>query len=459
MSSPISSKLSVKEKVGYGLGDTASNFVFHIVNAFLISYYTDVLGLNPKAVGILYVAARIWDAVSDPLMGALADRTETRKGKYRPYLLWLAIPYGVIGFLAFLGPEFSDTGKLIYAYVTYIALMTIYTAVNVPYSALMGVMSSEPRERASLSTFRFAGAFSAQVIVGLALIPLLNHFGGYSSPDAWRATIPFFATVASVLFLVTYISTKERVPPQKGEQSVREDFGALKKNTPLIVMLIVAVITLGQLGLRLGVTPFYLNYVTDFGPEKYWGYLDKSSIFWTSAPVALVLGLFMTKPIIKLFGKRNGLILLTVLNGIAIIIFYWIPPTDFNLIVTVNMIGAFIAGPMPALVWAMYTDVVDYGEWKFGRRTTALAMSSAMLIQKIGLAIGGGMVGWMLGEYGFKANVDQTATAKNGILMMFSVIPGALLISTAIVLLWYRLGDDDVTKITAELKERRGKES
>lgn len=454
-----SSKITVQEKIGYGLGDTASNFVFHIVNAFLISYYTDVLGLNPKAVGILYVAARVWDAVSDPLMGTLADRTQTKAGKYRPYLLWLAVPYGVIGFLAFLGPDFSDTGKLIYAYATYIALMTVYTAINVPYSALMGVMSADPKERASLSTFRFAGAFSAQVIIGLALIPLLNHYGGYSSPEAWRATIPFFAIVASVLFLITYMSTKERVPPQKGAQSVGKDFEALKKNTPLIVMLIVAVITLAQLGLRLGVTPFYLNYVTDFGPEKYWWYLDKSAIFWTSAPVALVLGLFMTKPMIKFFGKRNSLILLTALNALAIIVFYWIPPTDFKLILIVNMIGAFIAGPTPALVWAMYTDVVDYGEWKFGRRTTALAMSSAMLIQKIGLAIGGGMVGWMLGDYGFQANEVQTAEAVDGILKMFSVIPGVLLMSTAIVLLWYRLTDDEVTKITDELKERREQES
>lgn len=455
MSSETSQKLSTKEKVGYGLGDTASNFVFHIVNAFLLSYYTDVLGLDAAAVGTLYAAARIWDAISDPLMGSFADRTDTKSGKYRPFLLWLAIPYGVIGFLAFLGPGFHDTGKLVYAYVTYIALMTVYTAINVPYSALMGVMTSDPKERASLSTYRFAGAFSAQVIIGLALIPLLNRFGGYASAEAWRAAISFFAVFASVLFLMTYLATKERVPPQRGARSVKKDFEALCKNVPLIVMLIVALITLTQLGLRLGVTQYYLNYVTDFGPEKHWWYLDKASIFWTSAPVALLLGLLMTKPIIKVFGKRNSLIILTTLNSLAMIVFYWIPPTNFHLVLVVNMIGAFIAGPTPALVWAMYTDVVDYGEWKFGHRATALAMSSAMFIQKIGLAIGSGMVGWMLSMYDYEPNVEQTEETSNGILFMFSVIPGALLLSTAVILLWYRLSDGEVKKIAAELEKRR----
>ncbi|MDA7535934.1 MFS transporter, partial [Akkermansiaceae bacterium] len=204
-------KLSTQEKIGFGLGDTASNFVFHIVNAFLITYYTDVVGLNPLAVSTLYAVARIWDAISDPLMGRLADRTQTRWGKYRPYLLWFAIPYGVIGFLAFLGPDLSDSGKLIYAYVTYIALMTVYTAINVPYSALMGTITSDPKERTSLSNFRFAGAFSAQVIIGLVLFPMLYRLGGRDSPEAWRSAMAVFAIFATVLFFVTFATTRERV--------------------------------------------------------------------------------------------------------------------------------------------------------------------------------------------------------------------------------------------------------
>ena len=201
--------LSFKEKAGYGLGDTASNFVFHIVNAFLIESYTDVVGLNPLAVSTLYAVARIWDAISDPLMGRLADRTQTRWGKYRPYLLWIAIPYGLVGFAAFYGPDLSASGKLIYAYVTYIALMTVYTAVNVPYSALMGTITSDPNERTSLSNFRFAGAFSAQIIIGLVLFPMLFRLGGRESPEAWRSAMAVFAVLATLLFLVTFVTTRE----------------------------------------------------------------------------------------------------------------------------------------------------------------------------------------------------------------------------------------------------------
>ena len=453
-----SEKLGLKEKVGYGMGDLASNFVFHIVNAFLFSYYTDVLGLLPAAVGFLFLLARFWDGFTDPVMGILADRTNTKFGKYRPFLLWMAVPYGIIGILTFWGPDLSDSGKLAYAYVTYFLLMAVYTAVNVPYSALMGVMSSDPDQRASLSTFRFVGAFLAQVLVGAALIPLLNHFGGYSEPGAWRAAIPFFAAAAVILFLTTFLSTKERVKPQKQARNLGVDFGVLGKNVPLLVMLIVALITLMQLGLRLAITPYYLNYVTGWEGGTVFAWLDRASIFWSSAPIGLVIGLLFTKPLRSMLGKRNALILLTVLNSLAIIVFYWIPAGNFELVIVVNVLGAMIAGPMPALVWAMYTDVVDYGEWKFGSRITALAMATAMLIQKIGLGVGAFINGQLLSFFGYVANVEQTAKAVNGVLLMFSVIPGVMLMSTAVVLLWYRLSDDEVDKITAELAERRSED-
>ncbi|MDB4485613.1 MFS transporter [bacterium] len=451
-------KLSTQEKIGFGLGDTASNFVFHIVNAFLITYYTDVVGLNPLAVSTLYAVARIWDAISDPLMGRLADRTQTRWGKYRPYLLWFAIPYGVIGFLAFLGPDLSDSGKLIYAYVTYIALMTVYTAINVPYSALMGTITSDPKERTSLSNFRFAGAFSAQVIIGLVLFPMLYRLGGRDSPEAWRSAMAVFAIFATVLFFVTFATTRERVTTADGEKAdFKKDVGYLGKNRPLVVMLIVAFITLTFSGLRWGITYPYLKYVANFSGETYFWYLDRISIFYASAPIALVCGLVLTKPVIRMFGKRNALIGLTMINALTVIAFYFIPASNFEQIFWLNLVSAFFAGPMPVLVWSIYTDVVDYGEWKFGRRTTGLTFAAAMFVQKIGLALGGWLVGFLLAYYGYIANVDQSETASHGILLMFSVIPGILTILTGIVLFWYNLSDDEVDKIAAELEERRGK--
>ena len=456
MSSETSQTLSTKEKVGYGLGDTASNFVFHIVNAFLITYYTDVMGLNPAAVGTLYAVARLWDAISDPLMGGLADRTQTKFGKYRPYLLWIAVPYGLIGFLAFLGPDLDPTWKLVYAYVTYIALMTVYTAINVPYSALMGTMTGDPAERASLSNFRFAGAFSAQVIIGLALFPIINSFGGRNSPEAWRIAMIVFSILATFLFLYTFFTTRERIAPSKDERvDLGKDLKYLTSNRPLIVMLIVAFVTLAFSGLRWGITYPYLKYLADLGDEKYFWYLDRMSIFYASAPIALVFGLLLTKPLSRRFGKRNALIGLTMINAFSVIAFYFVPAINFEQIFWLNLASAFFAGPMPALVWAIYTDVVDYGEWKFGRRITALTFAAAMLVQKAGLALGGWAVGMLLAYFGYVANVEQSSESAHGILLMFSIIPGVLTILSGVALFWYNLHDDEVEKIALELEKRR----
>ena len=456
MSSETSQTLSTKEKIGYGLGDTASNFVFHIVNAFLITYYTDVMGLNPAAVGTLYAVARLWDAISDPLMGGLADRTQTKFGKYRPYLLWIAVPYGLIGFLAFLGPDLDPTWKLVYAYVTYIALMTVYTAINVPYSALMGTMTGDPVERASLSNYRFAGAFSAQVIIGLALFPIINSFGGRNSPEAWRTAMIVFSILATFLFFYTFFTTRERIAPSKEERvDLGKDLKYLTSNRPLIVMLIVAFITLAFSGLRWGITYPYLKYLADLGDEKYFWYLDRISIFYASAPIALVFGLLLTKPLSRRFGKRNALIGLTMINAFSVIAFYFVPAKNFEQIFWLNLISAFFAGPMPALVWAIYTDVVDYGEWKFGRRITALTFAAAMLVQKAGLALGGWAVGMLLAFFGYVANVEQSSESAHGILLMFSIIPGVLTILSGVALFWYNLDDDEVEKIALELEKRR----
>ena len=456
MSSETSQTLSTKEKIGYGLGDTASNFVFHIVNAFLITYYTDVMGLNPAAVGTLYAVARLWDAISDPLMGGLADRTQTKFGKYRPYLLWIAVPYGLIGFLAFLGPDLDPTWKLVYAYVTYIALMTVYTAINVPYSAMMGTMTGDPAERASLSNFRFAGAFSAQVIIGLALFPIIDSFGGRNSPEAWRTAMIVFSILATVLFLYTFFTTRERIAPSKEERvDLRKDFSYLTQNKPLIVMLIVAFITLAFSGLRWGITYPYLKYLADLGDEKYFWYLDRMSIFYASAPIALVLGLLLTKPLSRRFGKRNALIGLTMINASSVIAFYFVPAKNFEQIFWLNIASAFFAGPMPALVWAIYTDVVDFVEWKFGRRITALTFAAAMLVQKAGLALGGWAVGMLLAYFGYVANVEQSSESAHGILLMFSIIPGVLTILSGLALFWYNLDDEEVEEIALELEKRR----
>lgn len=452
-------QVSLGEKIGYGLGDLASNFVFHIVNAFLLFYYTNVFGLLPAAVGTLYLIAKVWDALTDPLMAAFADSTQTRLGKYRPFILWMAVPFGILGFLAFLGPELSDGGKLAFAYVTYIALMTVYTAINVPYSALMGVLTPDPDERVSLSLWRFRGAFGAQLLIGLALFPLIKAIGGGNDVIGWRGAMAVFGALAIILFLITFLSTKERIPPQKDQsQNLKKSASLLFQNKPLVVMLIVAVLTLGYSGIRWAITHHYLALVAKLTDEKFILVWDRFSVFYTAGPLAFLFGLGMTKKVIALFGKRNALIGLTILNGIAMIAFYFVPPENFAAIFWMNIVASFIAGPTPALVWAIYTDVAEYGEWKFGKRITAQTFASAMFFQKIGLAIGGALAGWLLSYYGFVKDAVLTAQTKDGIMLMFSVFPGVAAIITACVLFCYKITDKDVEKITAELEERRQKE-
>ena len=451
-----SHKISLGEKVGYGLGDLASNFVFHIVNAYLLFYYTNIYGIAPAAAGTLFLVAKIWDAITDPLMGAFADRNQGRFGKYRPFLLWMAIPFGVLGFLAFLGPDFTDGGKLAFAYVTYIALMTVYTAINVPYSALMGVITADPEERTSLSIFRFRGAFSAQLLIGLALFPMIKAIGGGNELIGWRGAMAGFSLLSIVLFFITFFSTKERVPPQKDQtQNLKKTLTLLSKNSPFLVMLVVAVFTLGYSGIRWAITHHYLALVAGLNDDRYFLYLDRFSIFYTAGPLAFLIGLFMTKKVIALFGKRNALMGLTILMGLAMIAFNFVPPENYLAILSLNIVASFIAGPTPAIVWAMYTDVADYGEWKFGKRITAQTFAAAMFFQKIGLAIGGALAGWLLSYYGFVKDTVLSAQTKEGITLMFSVYPGVFAILTACILFLYKLTDNDVKSMVAELEERR----
>ena len=320
----------------------------------------------------------------------------------------------------------------------------------------MGVITADPDERVSLSVFRFRGAFAAQLLIGLALIPMVNAFGGDNAILGWRAAIAVFSALAIALFFVTFLSTRERVVPQKDQsQDLKKTFGLLSKNIPFVVMLIVAVFTLGYSGIRWAITHHYLALVAELGNEPSFLYLSEIQIFYTSGPIAFLIGLFMTKKVIALFGKRNALMGLTILMGIAMIAFNFVDPANFAALITLNIIASFIAGPTPAIVWAIYTDVADYGEWKFGKRITAQTFAAAMFFQKIGLAIGGALAGWLLGYYGLVKDAVLSAQTKDGITLMFSVYPGVAAILTACILFFYKLTDDDVKSMVVELEERR----
>jgi GPH family glycoside/pentoside/hexuronide:cation symporter len=360
----MNGKLSILEKVGYGAGDTASNIFYQAFNIVLFYYYTDVWGIAPGVVGTIFLVARFWDAVNDPAMGILADRTQTRWGRYRPYLLWLSIPFGVIGFLTFASPDLEGGMKIIYAASTYTLLGMIYTAINVPYSAMMGVMTPDTEERTILASYRFVGAFSAALIIGASVKPMVSALGGGNEMLGYRLTFAILGALASALFLFTFLTTRERLSTKndKADTRIRSDLKILVKNKPWLVMAVAGILTLSNVAVRAAVTFHYFKYYVGDTGEKFFWWMDLTSFFLATGSIVFIIGIFFTNTLRKRFGKRNSLIGLTLMNAVGTIAFFFVPPDNIPLMLIVNLAATLFAGPTPGLVWAMYTDVADYGE-------------------------------------------------------------------------------------------------
>jgi GPH family glycoside/pentoside/hexuronide:cation symporter len=447
--------LKFKEKLGYGLGDTASNFFFQTFNIFLLYYYTDVFGISAAAVGTMFFVTKLWDAVNDPVMGIIADRTNSRFGKFRPYLLWVAVPYGVLGYLMFANPDLNESGKLVYAWVTYTLMMMVYTAINVPYSALMGVMTPSSRERTILSSYRFVCAFGGGLLISMLVRPLIKFFGDGNEAQGFSTTMALFAVVSIALFWYTFATTRERVKtPVDQRSNLKQDLKFLFSNRPWLVLFIAAIFTLANVAVKNAVTVHFFKYYYGDDGSSYFLFMDRTTLFLTTGMLALILGVACTKLFTKYFEKKSLMIWLSLLNAASMVIFFFIPPDQYWTMMAVNIVGTFIVGPTPALVWAMYADVADYGEWKYGRRTTGLVFSGAQFAQKFGLTLGGGLSGWVLGLVGFVANVDQTETSLLGIRLMFTVIPACFAIMNALVIIFYSLSDRQVEQIELELAAR-----
>ncbi|MBJ7391772.1 MAG: MFS transporter [Chthoniobacterales bacterium] len=459
-------ELGLTEKIGYGAGDFASNLYFQFFNLFLFYYYTDVFGLAPVSVGTMYLIANFWNAVNDPMMGALADRVQTKQGKYRPFLLWCALPYGLLGYAIFANPDLGEVGKLAYAYTTFIAFKMIYTAINVPYSALMGVISPKEKDRMSLATYRFLGAFGGGFLISLLVRPLVKFFGGDDEVVGFQATMAVFGVLSIVFFLLTYVTTRERVAPQLNQNvSVMEDLRLLARNVPWIIMLAAAVCTLASVAVRGAVSIHYFKYYVGNSDKTVFSLgqagsafflnFDVTTVFLSSGMLAFILGVSFSGVLGRLLGKRNALAILTLANGLAIIGFFFIPPEKTALMFGVNLLANLLAGPTPALVWALYTDVADYGEWKFGRRATGLVFSGAMFAQKMGLTIGGTISGWVLGLSGFVANEEQSPESLMGIRIMFCLIPGALALLNGVIIIFYPLNTAKTEEMHRQLQRMR----
>lgn len=437
--------LSVREKVAYGLGDTASNIVFQSVMLFLSFFYTDIFGISPAVVGTLFLVVRIFDAVTDPMMGALTDRTNTRHGKFRPYLLWMALPFGVISVLAFTTPDFSEQGKIIYALVTYALLMIVYTAINIPYSALGGVITADPQERVSVQSYRFVFGMLGGLLVTALTLPLVEHFGQGDKAKGYQLAIAALSVFGVVMFVLCFLGTKERVfPPASQRSSFRQDLHSLWQNDQWRVLSVAALFVLVGIVMRSTLAIYYVKY--------FLGREDLIEYFLTLGMVGNILGCACAQVLASRVCKVKAYIFLQSASAVICVLSFFVGSDQIVLAFAMYILWGFMLQMATPLLWAKMADVVDYGQWKSGVRITGMTFSSVVFCIKMGLALGGAIAGWLLAGYGYQAGVEQSESAKQGIVLSFTVFPAVAFMLVALVMKYYRLNDAQLAKIQGELK-------
>ena len=457
--------IKLTEKIGYGFGDMASSMFWKLFGAYLMIFYTDVFGLPAAVVGTMFLITRIWDSAFDPIVGVVADRTHSRWGKFRPYLLWLAVPFGIIGILTFVTPDWSPTGKLIYAYVTYSLMMMIYSAINVPYASLLGVMSPNPKERNTLSTYRMTFAYIGSFIALLLFMPLVNFFSGNSKELAdqqtgWTMAVVVIAILCIVLFFGCFAWTKERVKPIKETQNpLKEDLKDLFKNKPWWILLGAGVAALVFNSIRDGATVYYFKYFVveeDYATVSFFGMsFVLSGLYLALGQAANIIGVIAAAPVSNRIGKRNTYMWAMIIATVLSVLFYWFDKEDLIWMFVFQALISICAGSIFPLLWSMYADCADYSELKTGNRATGLIFSSSSMSQKFGWAIGTAITGWLLGFFGFQANAVQSEEAISGIKMFLSFLPAVGTILSVVFISMYPLTEKKMKDITTELECKR----
>lgn len=456
------SKITFRERAAYGLGDFASSMFWKLFSMFLLFFYTDVFGISAAAVGTMFLITRVWDAANDPLMGILADRTHSKWGKFRPYLLFVAVPFAIVGVLTFSTPNLDEGSKLIYAYVTYSLMMMVYTAINVPYSSLMGVMTSDPGERTTLASFRFIGAFSGGLLVTATANSLIGYLGDEDQAVGFQATVGIYAVIAAILFWLTFAGTRERLKPVRSQKpSLRDDLGDIAKNGPWFVMLGAGISILIFNSIRDGSILYYFKYyVKDqtfslFGVQYELTHTALSSAYMSTWLATNIIGVLLAKPISSRLGKKRTFAMSAILSALFSFTLFFFHPGQIGWIFFSNALVGISAGIVLPLAWSMYADIADYSEWKTGRRATGLIFSSSSMSQKFGWTLGGAITGWLLAAFGFEANMEQTDEALMGIRLMISVIAGlGALLSFGFISI-YKLDEKFMQKVAADLGRSR----
>ena len=465
--------MKLSEKIGYGFGDMSSSMFWKLFSYFLPFFYSNVFGLSLADAGILMLVTRIWDAVSDPMMGIICDRTKTRWGKYRPYLLFFALPFAVCGILLFTTPE---NGKTLWAYITYICMMTVYTGINVPYGSLLNVMTADSDEKSLLSSYRMFFAYGGSFIALFAWEPLCNMFdktrvvsaetaGGLASistsPIAWNRAMIVIAACCFIFFLLSFLLTKEHVKSES-TVSVGQDLKLLLKNKPWW-LLIGAALASNLFNTVRGTTTayFFSDYIlktVEMAPQ--WAFLVSASIFLSIGEVANMVGVVIAVPMSKKLGKKSTYMVSMAVLIVLSIAFFFIPATTggYWAMLFFQILISTFTGIISPLVWSMYADVADYSELKDGTASTGLIFSSASMAQKFGGAFGGSAVMWLLAAFGYNtvAGAVQTDTAILGLRILMSWGP-ALVAALSILVVWfYPLTKKKMEGVQAELAVKRG---
>jgi len=470
-------KITLKEKIGYGFGDAASSMFWKIFGMYSLFFYTDVLGITAAAAGTMFLVARLWDSFFDVFVGIISDRTKSRYGKYRPYLLWFAIPFAVMGAITFFAPDFGQTGKLIYAYVTYSLMMIVYSMINVPYASLLGAISSDPTERNSLSSYRMSFAFIGSFVTFMLLQPLIDFFSKTfgnegvaqatqaaensisTSPVGWVMGVGAIGMICVILFLLCFSWTKERVVQIESEEniSIKKDLKDLFQNAPWWILVATGLAALLFNAVRDSVAIyFFRDYVQSNYKMAGTGW-DMTTIYFLVGQAANLIGVMAAPSISKKYGKKRTYMIAMLMAGILSTGFYFIP-NDITWILIFQFMISIFAGYVLPLLWSMFADIVDHQELLTGRRATGLIFSSSSMSQKLGWALGSAMSGWILAVFHYMPDaLQQSQETIFGEHIMISLMPAVCCVLAFVGMLFYPLSDKKVRENSEQLTLKRNK--
>ena len=473
----MAEKIKLKEKIAYGLGDAASSMFWKIFGMYSLFFYTDVFGITAAAAGTMFLIARLWDSFFDVFVGIAADRTKTKWGKYRPYLLWFAIPFAVMGVFTFYAPDLSSTGKLVYAYITYSLMMIVYSLINVPYASLLGAISADPKERNQLSSYRMSFAFIGSFVTFMLLQPLIDFFSKTFDADSvtqaaktaeasvstsvtgWVMGVGVIGVICVILFLLCFSWTKERVQQIESEEnvSIKTDLKNLFHNAPWWILVATGLAALLFNAVRDSVAIYYFRDFVKLNYKMAGTGWDITTIYFLVGQAANLIGVMAAPSISAKYGKKKTYMIAILLAGLLSIVFYFIP-NNIVWILALQFLISIFAGYVLPLLWSMFADIVDHQELLTGRRATGLIFSSSSMSQKLGWALGAALSGWILAWFNYIPDaVTQSADTIFGEKLMISLLPAACCVLAFLGMFFYPLSDKKVKEISEELNSRRQK--